>query len=127
MSLVTDLMFVETDLVCCCILWIWWCNWVKQEVKYLGYVVSNTGVCAYLDKVRAVKDFPRPQNLKQLHSFLGLASYYRRFIPKFSQAAAPLYALTKKDAPYQWNSSCKDTFEQKLVQAPCSTGFSRFL
>ena len=97
------------------------CHLVKQEVKYLGYVVSNAGVCADVDKVRAVQDFPRPQNLKQLRSFLGLASYYRRFIPKFSQVAAPLYALTKKDAPYQWNSSCQDTFEQlkqKLIQAP---------
>ena len=97
------------------------CHLVKQEVKYLGYVVSNAGVCADLDKVRAIQDFPRPQNLKQLRSFLGLASYYRRFIPKFSQVATPLYALTKKDAPYQWNSSCQDTFEQlkqKLVQAP---------
>ena len=97
------------------------CHLVKQEVKYLGYVVSNAGVCADLDKVRAVQDFPRPQNPKQLRSFLGLASYYRGFIPKFSQVAAPLYALTKKDAPYQWDSSCQDTFEQlkqKLVQAP---------
>ena len=85
---------------------------MKQEVRYLGYVVSNAGVCADPDKVRAVQDFPRPQNLKQLCSFLGLASYYRRFIPKFSQVAAPLYALMKKDAPYQWNSSCQDTFEQ---------------
>ena len=87
----------------------------------MGYVVSNAGVCADPDKVKAVQDFPRPQNLKQLRSFLGLASYYRRFIPRFSQVAAPLYALMKKDAPYQWNSSCQDTFEQlkqKLIQAP---------
>ena len=94
---------------------------MKQEVKYLGYVVSNAGVCADPDKVRAVQDFPRPQNLKQLRSFLSLASYYRRFIPRFSQVAAPLYVLMKKDTPYQWNSSCQDTFEQlkqKLIQAP---------
>ena len=94
---------------------------MKQEVRYLGYVVSNAGVCVDPDKVRVVQHFPRPQNLKQLRSFLGLASYYRRFIPRFSQVAAPLYALMKNDAPYQWTSSCQDTFEQlkqKLIQAP---------
>ena len=93
---------------------------MKQEVRYLGYVISNAGVCANPDKVKAGQDFPRPQNL---HSFLGLESYYRRFIPRFSQVAASLYSLTKKDAPYQWNLSCQDTFEQliqkqKLIQAP---------
>ena len=66
-------------------------------------------------------DFPTPRNLKQLRSFLGLASYYRRFIPKFSQVAAPLYVMTKKDALYQWTPKCQDTFDelkQKLTQAP---------
>ena len=65
-------------------------------------------------------DFPTPRHLKQLRSFLGLASYWR-FIPKFSQVAAPLYVLTKKDALYQWTPTCQDTFDelkQKLTQAP---------
>ena len=70
---------------------------VQREVTYLGYVVSESGISADIGKVKAVKDFPVPSNLKQLRSFLGLASYYRRFIPRFSQVAAPLYALTSKD------------------------------
>ena len=97
------------------------CHFVKQQVKYLGYVVSSSGVSADEDKVKAVDDFPTPRNLKQLRSFLGLASYYRRFIPKFSLVAAPLYVSTKKDALYQWTPTCQDTFDelkQKLTQAP---------
>lgn len=100
------------------------CHLVKQEVKYLGYAVSYSGISADPDKVTAVQDYPRPQTVKQLRSFLGLASYYRRFIPRFSQVAAPLYALTKKDASFKWTPTCQDTFKQLkqiLTQAPVLT------
>ena len=76
-------------------------NTPKDSIEYLGYVVSHGGISADPDKVTAVRDFPRPQSVKQLHSFLGLSSYYRRFIPRFSQVAAPLYALIKKDALFK--------------------------
>ena len=97
------------------------CYLVQREVTYLGYVVSESGISADAGKVKAVKDFPVPRNLKQLRSFLGLTSYYRRFIPRFSQVAVPLYALTRKDTPYQWNENCQQTFEQlkeMLIKAP---------
>jgi len=84
----------------------------QQEVKYQGYVVSSAGVSADLDKVKAVQDFPTPKDLKQLRSFLGLALYYRRFIPNFSHIAAPLYELTKKDALYQWTPACQVIFDE---------------
>ena len=71
--------------------------------------VSHTGVNADPEKVEAVQ---RPQNLKQLRSFLGLAPYYKRFIPKFSQVAAPLYTLMKKDMIYNWTMQCQRTFDQ---------------
>jgi len=104
------------------------CYLVRKEVRYLGYVVSDASVCADPNKVKAVRDFPKPQNLKQLRPFLGIASYYRRFIPGFSQVAAPLYTLMKRDALYQWTSTCQDTFEQlkqKLTQIPVLV-FSHF-
>ena len=100
------------------------CHLVKQEVKYLGYVVSYSGISADPDKVTAVQDYARPQTVKHLCSFLGLASYYRCFIPHFSQVTAPLYALTKKDALFKWTSTCQDTFKQLkqiLTQGPVLT------
>ena len=97
------------------------CHLIKIEVKYLGYLVSNAGVHADPEKVATVQSFARPQNLKQHRSFLGLASYYRHFIPPFSQVAAPLYTLLKKDVPYNWTKHCQLTFDQLkqiLTQAP---------
>jgi len=63
----------------------------------VGYVASCKGISADPHKLNAVKEFPTPSNVKQLRSFLGLASYYRRSIPGFSKIAAPLFALTYKD------------------------------
>ena len=77
------------------------CHLVQSEVTYLGYVVSESGISVDASKVKAVRDFPVPKNLKQLRSFLGLASYYRRSMSRFSQVAAPLFVLTRKDTPYQ--------------------------
>ena len=99
----------------------WKCHLIKTESKYLGYVVSLAGVNADPEKVEAMRSYTRLQNLKQLRSFLGLVSYCRRFIPRFSQVAAPLYALTKKDVPYYWTAQCQHTFDQlkqTLTQAP---------
>ena len=73
------------------------------------------GISANRVKVKAVKDFPQPTVLKQTRSFLRLTSYYRRFIPSFSKVATPLYALTKKDAPFEWTSSYEEAFGQLKV------------
>jgi len=76
------------------------CHLVMKEVEYLGYVISDQGVAADPKKVKAVQEFPTPTNLKQLRSFLGLASYYRRFTSNFSKVANPVFALTKKDVSH---------------------------
>lgn len=78
------------------------CHFVKQHAKYLGYVVSMQGLRADPRKVAAICNFPVPTGLKALRAFLGLASYYRRFIPSCARIASPLFALTRKDVPYEW-------------------------
>ena len=97
------------------------CSFVKQEVTYLGYVVSSDGISPDSAKVAAVREFPQPSDLKTLRSFLGLASYYRRFIPQFSVVASPLHALTRKNAAYVWDPVCQRAFEhlkELLTAAP---------
>ena len=88
------------------------CNLFKQEVNYLGYVVSVHGVATDPEKVSAMERFPTPIDLKSLRSFLGLASYYRRFVPNFSVIANPLFALTRKDAAYNWDQPCQQAFDR---------------
>ena len=97
------------------------CHIAKKEVEYLGYVVSGEGIAADQKKVLAVRDFPVPTDLKQLRSFLVLASYYRRLIQNFAKVANPLFALTRKDARFLWSTTCQEAFEelkQRLTSAP---------
>ena len=97
------------------------CHLMRQQVEYLGYVVSKHGVATDPAKVQAVQEFPLPKDLKALRSFLGLASYYRRFIPNFSVIANPLYSLTRKDVPFEWSQDCQEAFDKlknHLIHAP---------
>jgi hypothetical protein len=69
------------------------CNFFKPQVKYLGHIISPKGIATDPEKIDVVKGWPRPETLKDLRSFLGFASYYRRFVPQFANIARPLYQL----------------------------------
>ena len=97
------------------------CKLTREEVTYLGYRVTRDGVTADPAKVEAVRSFPVPTNAKKVRSFLGLASYYRRFVPSFARIARPLHHLTKKDAEFVWTGECEEAFQrlkQLLITAP---------
>lgn len=72
------------------------CSFAKQELKYLGHVISLAGVSTDPDKVQIIADWPAPQSVKELRSFLGMAGYYRKFVQKFGLIAKPLTHLLKK-------------------------------
>ena len=97
------------------------CHLAQKEIAYLGFIVTDKGVAADPQKIEAVRSYPTPTDLKHLRSFLGLASYYRRFIANFAKIANPLHALTCKDTPFLWDSTCQQAFEslkQCLIAAP---------
>ena len=84
-------------------------------------MISEAGICVDKSKVDAVQKFPIPRNVKELRSFLCLASYYCHFIEEFSKITGPLFALTKKDAEFRWKDTCQQTFERlkdMLTSAP---------
>ena len=73
------------------------CYFFLTEVRYLGHVVSASGRSMDPEKVKAVMSWERPKSVFEIRSFLGFAGYYRRFIEDFSQLAAPMTRLTRKE------------------------------
>jgi len=87
------------------------CSFMRRSVSFLGHAISGEGIATDPEKTTAVAEWPVPASLKELRSFLGLASYYRRFVRNFADIAAPLYALTKKDQPFVWTAASQNAFE----------------
>ncbi|KAG1963495.1 retrotransposable element [Pimephales promelas] len=97
------------------------CNLLTRQTQFLGHVVSESGVATDPTKVAAVRDWPPPTNITELRSFLGLASYYRRFVRDFATIASPLHQLTNKGRRFGWSEDCAVAFRQlkaALIDAP---------
>ena len=97
------------------------CTFFQHEVPFLGHVVGRKGVYTDPLKVTAVAGWPVPTDVTGVRSFLGLCSYYRRFVPGFATIATPLHQLTRKGARFLWDEACQKAFEalkQALVNAP---------
>lgn len=95
------------------------CEFLRKEVGYLEHIIGRDGVKPDPSKISAVKEFLRPRNAKNIKQFLGLAGYYRRFIPNFSKAARPLTDLLKKDEEFRWKEEQEQAFAQ-LRNALCT-------
>ncbi|CAM5146518.1 unnamed protein product [Natator depressus] len=88
------------------------CQIGLNKVTYLGHQVGQGTINPLQAKVDAIHKWPVPRSKKQVQSFLGLAGYYRRFVPRYSQITAPLTDLTKKKQPnaVQWTEECQKAF-----------------
>jgi hypothetical protein len=87
------------------------CEFWLGKVPFLGHVISSEGLSMDPNKVRDVLDWNPPKTVHQVHSFLGLAGYYRRFIPNFSKIAKPITDLLKKEEKYVLNAEHDETFQ----------------
>ena len=100
------------------------CHFCKPNVHFLGHIVSGEGLAADPAKVAAVRDFPAPSNVTELKGFLGLSSYYRRFIHDDSTIAAPLNRLQERAKRWSWTEDCATAFlklKSCLTNAPTLT------
>jgi hypothetical protein len=86
------------------------CDFWLREIKFLGHTISQDGISVDPEKVQEVMNWKPPTTVRQIRSFLGLAGYYRRFIPDFSRIAKPMTELLKKWVKYEWSQKCEDAF-----------------
>ena len=95
------------------------CSLLQKQVKYLGHVVSGEGIAMDPEKVESIRSWPTPTTAKEIRSFVGLCSYYRRFIAGFSNLVQPL--LKCADTAFTWTTEAEEVFHKlktALTEAP---------
>jgi hypothetical protein len=92
---------------------------LQKKVKYLGHIVSPEGISTDPEKLKAVREWPTPNNKHEIGSFLGLCTYYRRFISGFANIAKPLTKLTEQKRAFLWTPGVETAF-QTLKRALCT-------
>ena len=97
------------------------CTFDATEIEYLGLIIRPERICMDPVKLDGVVKWQQPTTVKQVHSFLGFANFYRRFIANYSNIARPLINLTKKDIPFLWSKDCETAFndlKEQFLKAP---------
>ena len=97
------------------------CKYLRLELEYLVHLITKDGVKPNSLKIEAMKKFKKPNNVKEVQSFLGLAGYYRKCIKNFSSIAKSLTNLTQKNNIFNWTPKCQeafDTLKESLCSAP---------
>jgi len=97
------------------------CEIMQRKVEYLGHFISDDGIIVDSRKIDVIKTWPIPTNVSEVRSFLGMASYYRKFVKNFATIATPLTDLLHKDNEFHWKQAEIEAFEQlkyALMTAP---------
>ena len=88
------------------------CKFWLDHVVFLGHVISERGIEVDPKKVEAVLKWEVPTTVPEVHSFLGLAGYYRRFVEGFSIIAGPMTNLLRKGVSFHWSNQCQKSFDE---------------
>ena len=87
------------------------CEFMKDEVVYLGNCINKEGISPVPEKVKAIQDAPVPRNVSELKSFLGILNYYHRYIPDAPTLLEPLHYLLRKDVKWTWGKKQSESFK----------------
>jgi hypothetical protein len=106
------------------------CHLFQTEVSYLGYTIGRNGIMTDPSKIEAIQSWPVPRNVAELRSFLGLCSYYRRFVKSFDDKVQSLNQLLKQGTPFKWIDECQASWETlkrcltstPVLSYPCPDG-----
>jgi hypothetical protein len=102
------------------------CSMAMRETSYLGFRINAAGILPDENKIKAIRDWPRPSNVQEVRQFVGLAQYFRKFCPGFAGVVTPLTNLTRgtghKKRSIIWTDECQKSFDnvkKLLTAAPC--------
>ena len=87
------------------------CGFLKPETQYLGFIINKDGIKPEPKKVEAIRSLPAPTCVREVRSFIGMCSFYRRFIPNFSEITEPIIDLTRKHAHFKWSEKHQTAFQ----------------
>jgi len=88
------------------------CKFLVPSVSYLGHQIDESGLHPLPHKVKAIREAPTPNNITELKSYLGLLTYYGKFLPNLSTHLAPLYQLLKHDSVWKWTTKHEEAFQK---------------
>ena len=86
-------------------------KFLQNEILYMGHKISADGIAPDSTKIDVINTLKAPNNIKELHSFLGMITYCSKFLPNFATNTDPLRQLLKKDITWEWNQTHQDTFD----------------
>ena len=88
------------------------CMLLRRSVEFLGHIVSDKGVHVNPAKTSAIQEWPQPETVRDVRSFIGLCSYYRKFVKDFATIATPLHRLMEKEVCFEWDDESQEAFEK---------------
>ena len=103
------------------------CVFMTKEISYLGFKITDKGLFKTDEKIKAIKESLAPTNVSEVRSFLGLVTFYSKFVPNLATMAAPIYQLTRNNVPFDWNEECQKAFrslKQELISYRFLTYFN---
>ena len=88
------------------------CEFWLEEMQFLGHIMTKDGISVDQTKIEAIVNWPRPKNVSEVRSVLGMAGYYRRFVEGFSKLALPITRLLRKTNKFEWTKESEDAFQE---------------